>query len=80
MHFISEIILLTFKYIILFFKIILPDVQLNLLGIVPNEVCHSSSLSIFSLGHKTISRRAARRLIVLHPKQNIKSELKWQTG
>ena len=27
---------------------------------------------------KTISRRAARRLIVLHPKQNIESEPKWQ--
>jgi len=26
-----------------------------------------------------ISRRAARRLIVLHPKQNTESELKWQT-
>ena len=56
-----------------------PDEQLNLLGIVPKQVCHFSSLSIFCLGCKTISRRAARRLIVLHPKQNIESELKWQT-
>ena len=30
------------------------------------------------LGRKTISRIAARRLIVLHPKQNIENELKWQ--
>src|ERR1700721_2907226 len=56
-----------------------PDKWLNLLGIVPEQVCHFSSLSIFCLGCKTISRRAARRLIVLHPKQNIESELKWQT-
>jgi len=34
---------------------------------------------IFFLGHKTINRRAARWLIVLHPKQNLESELKWQT-
>jgi len=27
---------------------------------------------------QTISRQAARRLIVLHPKQNIQSEPKWQ--
>ena len=38
-----------------------------------------SSLSIFCLGCKTISRRAARRLIVLRPKQNMESGLKWQT-
>jgi len=31
------------------------------------------------LGCKTISRRTARRLIVLHRKQNLESELKWQT-
>ena len=43
------------------------------------QVCHFSSLSMFCLGCKTISRRAARRLIVLHPKQNIESQLKWQT-
>jgi hypothetical protein len=49
------------------------------MGIVPKQVCHFSSLSIFCLGCKTISRRAARRLIVLHPKQKIESELKWQT-
>jgi hypothetical protein len=35
------------------------------------QVCHFSSLSIFCLGSKTISRRAARRLMVLHPKQTI---------
>jgi len=27
-----------------------------------------------------MSRRAARRLIVLHPKQNTESEQKWQTS
>jgi len=41
-----------------------------------NQICHFSSLSIFCLGCKAISRRAARRLIVLHPKQNIESEPK----
>src|SRR6202021_2377320 len=68
-----------------------PDEQLNLLGIVPKQVCHFSSLSIFCFGCKTIRRRAAlpliacversraRRLIALHPEQNIESELKWQT-
>ena len=35
-------------------------------------------LIYFDFACKTISRRAARRLIVLHPKQNIESELKWQ--
>jgi len=35
-----------------------------------------SSFSIFCLGYKTISRREARRRIVLHPKQNMESELK----
>jgi hypothetical protein len=35
--------------------------------------------TVFCLGCKTISRRAARRLIVLHPKQNTESELKWRT-
>ena len=44
-----------------------------------NKFCRFSSLSIFCLECKTISRRAARWLIVLHPKQNIESELKWQT-
>src|ERR1700721_108198 len=56
-----------------------PDKQLTLLGTVPKPVCHFRSLSIFCLGCKTISRRAACRLIVLHPKQNIESELEWQT-
>jgi hypothetical protein len=56
-----------------------PDEQLNLLGVVPEQVCHFSSLSALCLGCKTISRRVARRLIVLHPKQNIENELKWQT-
>jgi hypothetical protein len=55
------------------------DKQLTLLGIVPQQACHFSSLSIFCLGCKTIRRRAARRLIVLHPKQNIESDLKLQT-
>jgi len=34
----------------------------------------------YFLDAKMISRRATRRQIVLHPKQNIKSELKWQTS
>jgi hypothetical protein len=42
------------------------------------KVCHFSSLSIFCFGCKTINWRAAHRLIVLDPKQNIESELKWQ--
>src|ERR1700690_292009 len=41
--------------------------------------CHFGSFSIFCLACKTISRRAARRLIVLHPKQNIESEPKRQS-
>ena len=53
--------------------------QLHFLGSVPEHICHFSSLSIFCLGCKTISRRAAGRLIVLHPKQNIEGELKWLT-
>jgi len=57
----------------------LPDEQLTLLGTVPKQVCHFRSLSIFCLGYKTISRRPARRLIFLHLKQNIESDLKWQT-
>jgi len=53
--------------------------QLYLLGTMPKQVCQFSSLSIFCLGCKIISQRAACRLIVLHPKQNIESELNWQT-
>jgi len=53
----------------------LTDKQLNLLGIVPEQVCHFGSLDIFRLGCKTIGRRAARRLFLLHPKQNIEIEL-----
>src|ERR1700731_4101562 len=49
------------------------------MGIVPKQVCHFSSLSILCLGCKTIRRRAARRLIVLHPTQIIESDIKWQT-
>jgi len=41
------------------------------------QVCHFSSLSRFCLGLKTISRRAARQLIVLRPKENIESEKKF---
>jgi hypothetical protein len=43
---------------------------------VPKQVGYFGSLSTFCLGCKTITRRAARRLIILHPKQE--SELKWQ--
>ncbi len=57
----------------------IPVKQLNLLGSLPKQVCHFSSLSRFCLRCKTISWRAARRLIVLHPKQNLERELKWQT-
>jgi len=56
-----------------------PDEQLNLFGIVRKQVGNFSSLNIFCLGCNTISRRAARRLIVLHPERNIESEQKWQT-
>jgi len=42
--------------------------KLDLLGTVPKQVCHFSSLSIFCLGCNMMSRRAARCLIVLHPK------------
>ena len=45
---------------------------------MPKQVCHFSSLSIFCLRLKTISRRTARRQIVLHLIQNIESELKWK--
>jgi len=48
------------------------------MGNVPEQVCHFSSLSTFCLGCKTISRRAARRPIAPHPKQNTESEQKWQ--
>jgi hypothetical protein len=41
--------------------------QLNLLGIVPKQVCYFSSLDKFCLGCRTIRQRAARWLIVLHP-------------
>jgi len=51
------------------------DEQQNLLGIMPKQVCHFSSLFIYCFGCKMISREAARGLIVLHPKQNIESEL-----
>jgi len=44
-----------------------------------NKSCHFSSISIFCLRCKTVSRRAARCLIVLHPKHNIETELKRQT-
>ena len=53
--------------------------QLNLVVTVQKQVSHLSSFHIFCLGCITISRRAARRLMVLHPKQNIESDLKWQT-
>jgi len=33
---------------------------------------------LYFLRCQTISRRAARRMIVLHSKLNIESELKWQ--
>ena len=44
------------------------------MGVVPKQVCHFSSLSIFAEDAKAISRRAARRLIALYPKQNVESE------
>jgi len=56
-----------------------PDEQLNLLGIVPEQYLNLSAFSICCVGYKTISRRAARRPTVLHPEQNIESELQWQT-
>jgi len=56
-----------------------PDKQITLLGIVPKQVCHFRSLSVFCLGCRAISWRAARLLIVLHPEQNTESGLKLQT-
>jgi len=56
-----------------------PDEQLSLIGILPEQVCHFGSLCVFCLGCKTISRRAARRLIALHHKQGVQIEQKWQT-
>jgi len=35
------------------------------------NACHFGSLCIFCLGYNTIRRGAVRRLIVLHPRQNI---------
>jgi len=55
------------------------DEQLNFLCTGPLQIYHFSSLSIFCLGCKTISRRAALWLIALHTIQNIQSELKRQT-
>jgi len=57
----------------------LPKKKPNLLGTVPKQVCRFGSFSIFCLGCSTISRRAARQLIVWHPKQNREGELKRQT-
>jgi len=56
-----------------------PNEQQHLLGIVEKQLGHVGSLALFCLECKTIIRRAARRLIALHPKQNIESELKRQT-
>jgi len=50
------------------------DEQLNLLATVPKHVFHINSLYTFCLGCETISQRAARRQIILYPKQNIYSE------
>ncbi len=44
------------------------DGQLIVDGHCAKTSLHFDSLSIFCLGCKTISGRAARRLIVLHPK------------
>jgi len=40
-------------------------------GNVPDQVFHLSSLPIFCSGRKPIGQRAVRRLIALHPKQNV---------
>jgi len=56
-----------------------PDKQLSLLGTVPKPVFFFNSLSTFCLRCEMISRRAARRLVDLHPKQSIEGELKRYT-
>jgi hypothetical protein len=54
-----------------------PDKQLNLLCMEQKQVFNFCSIFIHCLGCKTLSQRAARRLIVLHPKHNIVSQLRW---
>ncbi len=56
-----------------------PEEQLILDGRRAKTSMPFNSLSIFCLGCKTISRQAARQLIVLHYKQTIENELEWQT-
>jgi len=56
----------------------LTDDQLCFLGTVPKQVFRLSSLYIFCLVFKTLSRRAALWLMVLHPKQNLERELQWK--
>jgi len=55
------------------------DKQLTLFCTVPKLIYRFRLLSVFCLRCGTISRRAARRLIVLHPSKSMESELKWQT-
>jgi len=55
-----------------------PDEQLNLVGNVPKQVRHFTSLSISCWGCQMICRRAARRLIDLHPKQDIEFEVPYK--
>jgi len=45
----------------------------------PKQVYHFSSLSVFVYYVKASADEQLARLIVLHSKQNIESELKWQT-
>jgi len=49
-----------------------------LVGVTPKQPCILHRLSMLRLVHKTIWR-AARWLIALRPKQNIKSQSKWPT-
>jgi len=50
-------------------------------GTAPTKICSAiiRSVSIFCVKCKTIGRRAARRLIVLHPKHTIDIEHEMQT-
>jgi len=52
-----------------------PDEQLNLLGIVPEQDCHFSSLSIFYLGCKLV-RFCASKCIKVHHHKNAVRQVK----
>jgi len=51
------------------------DKQLNVLGTMPNKFAISVHFLYFVWDAKRLVGRAVRRLIVLHPMQDIESEL-----